>query len=198
MLLSFRDIFMIQLRVLAYIGNAGLSVAVFNTDSGVLFGCPQDFTSKDSSYLENLERVSLKLTNNFVCILFIVFNIYFGAAFSVYFIFPKELNMILKEYRNGWYSLFSYYMAFCLVDIVLHLTLTNLLSVPAFVFTGQYWEQEWRLYCFILICILVAVTSTSLGLFVSAFALKSPTSGVLIGCFVSFLLMLYSGYSEPH
>ncbi|CAG2107634.1 unnamed protein product [Medioppia subpectinata] len=111
---------------------------------------------------------------------------------------PRACLMCASEYRNGWYSVYSYYMAKVLVDVFWQLTIPLLLIVPAFVGTGQYWETErWRFYYFIGICLLLALSFTSMGLIVSAYLMDSPTAVAFIGIVTAFPLFLFSGFMIP-
>ncbi len=88
---------------------------------------------------------------------------------------------------------FSFYFATVFIEVMLDLTLTNILTVPAFILSGQYWEQEWRLYYFMLIVTLLAMTSSSLGLVVSVLFMESPAVAILAGISVGMISQLYSG-----
>ena len=191
---SIRDVWMIPLRIAAHIAFTVMIVLFWGSGSGKLSGCPQDFVEEGTSYLESYDRVSEELNENMSCVLFMLMNIWFGAIVSVLLTFPKEMNIFLKEYRNGWFSCFSYYSASVLVDIFLQLTIPNIMSVPTFIFTGQDWEEEWRLYYFIVICILIALTTSSMGLLVSAYLMNYPTAAVFIGSIMGFPLLLFSGF----
>ncbi|CAG2101882.1 unnamed protein product [Medioppia subpectinata] len=196
--LSYRDIWMLPLRSAAHLATVGLLVGFWGPESGKLSGCPDNFVVDGADFVKTFEEVGDKLNENFGCICFIVMFTWFGAIFAVLLTFPAEMHTFLKEYRNGWYSIYSYYMAKVLVDVFWQLTIPLLLIIPAFVGTGQYWETErWRFYYFIGICLLLALSSTSMGLIVSAYLMNSPTAAAFLGIITAFPLFLFSGFMIP-
>jgi hypothetical protein len=81
-------------------------------------------------------------------------------------------------------------------DVPFQLIIPNLLSIPVYLFTGQYRRDEWRLYYFIVIAILIAFNASCQGLLISAWLMKYPTACVFIGCCTGFPLMLFSGFNK--
>jgi hypothetical protein len=84
-------------------------------------------------------------------------------------------------------------MSKVICDLPIELSIPNLFSVMTFIMTGQYHEDEWRLYYFEMICILIALSANSQGLMISALFMKEPTAAVLFGCFTVTPMTLFSG-----
>ncbi|CAG2107633.1 unnamed protein product, partial [Medioppia subpectinata] len=196
--LSYRDIWLLHLRIVANIATVLLLVGFWGPESGKLSGCPDNFVVDGADFVKTFERVADKLNENFACLVFVVMFTWFGAIFAVLLTFPAEMHTFLKEYRNGWYSVYSYYMAKVIVDTFWQLTIPLLMIIPAFVGTGQFYETErWRFHYFIAICLLLALSSTSMGLIVSAYLMDSPTAAAFIGIVTAFPLFLFSGFMIP-
>jgi hypothetical protein len=84
-------------------------------------------------------------------------------------------------------------MSKVICDLPIQLSIPNLFSVITYIMTGQYHEDEWRLYYFEMICILIALSANSQGLMISALFMKKPTAAVLFGCFTATPMSLFSG-----
>jgi hypothetical protein len=84
-------------------------------------------------------------------------------------------------------------MSKVICDLPIQLSIPNLFSVMTYMMTGQYHEDEWRLYYFEMICILIALSANSQGLMISAFFMKEPTAAVLFGSFTATPMTLFSG-----
>lgn len=190
--LTTRDIWMLPMRVIAHFVFAFLIVSLWGEEAGKLSGCADEFVAENTSYFENYKKRSDDLTENLSCIVFILMITWFGSIFCVLLSYPKQMHTLLKEYHNGWYSIFSFYLANVLVDAIFQITIPNLVSVPAYLWTGQY-EEDWRFYHFLVICILLALTSSSMGLIVSVWLMNYPTAAVFIGSNFGFVLYLFSG-----
>ena len=193
MVLTYRDVWMLPVRVIAHISLALVCVQFFGSDSGYLSGCVDEFKTANNSYFENYKSVIRDLNENLGVIIYVVMVVWFGSIFCVLLSYPKQMHILLKEYRNGWYSIFSFYLAQVIVDLVFQITIPNLVSIPIYIGTGQYDREEWRLYYFIPINILLALTSSSMGLIVSVFLMNYPTAAVFIGANFGFILILFSG-----
>lgn len=181
------------MRTIAHIVFALLTVSLWGAESGHLSGCAPDFLSANTSYFDNYKAVSEELTENLSCIVSVLMMVWFGSIFCVLLSYPKQMHTLLKEYQNGWYSIFSFYSAQVAVDVFFQLTIPNLVSVPSYLWTGQYIEEEWRFYYFIVICLLLALTSSSMGLIVSVLLMNYPTAAVFVGSNIGFVLYLFSG-----
>ncbi|CAG2101883.1 unnamed protein product [Medioppia subpectinata] len=168
--LSYRDLWLLPMRTAAHIVIAVMMVTFWGSESGHLSGCADNFVAEGTDFVKTFEDVSVRLQENFSCI----------------------------EYRNGWYSIYSFYMAKVIVDTFWQLTIPLIIIIPSFVYTGQYYETErWRLYYFIGICLLLALSSTSMGLIVSAYLMDYPSVASFIGIIMAFPLVLFSGFMIP-
>lgn len=84
-------------------------------------------------------------------------------------------------------------MSKVLSDIPFQLLIPNLFSITAYILTDQYKRDEWRLYYFMTVTILMALNSSALGLAVSTWLMKYPTAAFFIGCCTMFPMWLFSG-----
>jgi len=84
-------------------------------------------------------------------------------------------------------------MSKVLCDIPFQLTIPNIVSIPVYIMTGQNYKEEWRLYHFMGIAILIALTASSQGLMISAWLMKYPGPAAFIGTVSGFPMFLFSG-----
>lgn len=188
-----RDLIMVPARALAHI-IMGVAVGiVFGTDSGELNGCALDILMQNGSYLENFEEAAVDVRENLANIYFTNMLVWFGSIFPILLTFPLEMNVFSKEYHNGWYSCFSYFVSKIIADIPFQLTIPNLMSVTAYYFTGQPNDYERVLY-FCGINILIAIASQSMGLVFGALLMEYPPVAAFLGTCMGFPLFLFGGF----
>ncbi|CAG2164603.1 unnamed protein product, partial [Oppiella nova] len=130
---------------------------------------------------------------------YILSNILFIHAVNIgptLMTFTVELNIFVKEHFNKWYTCWSYFTARSLVDIPIVLILTIMFSTIMWWITGQVWDG-WRFSAHLLIMILLALVSHSLGLLVSAIFMNNIR--VCLWSFTIFIApqMLLSGALIP-
>ncbi len=91
-----RNIWDIPLRIAVFISNAIFPLLLFDSNSGHITGCPEEFAVSGDTYFENFQKVTEKLQQNMTIVLLIIVNVWFGGILSVLLTFPKEMNIILK------------------------------------------------------------------------------------------------------
>jgi len=98
--LTVRDPFMLPIKILGYFSCAILVSILYGSDIGKLSGCPEDFiVANGGTYVENYERVSTKIVENFSCIFFCVIISWFLSIFPPLLVFPLEMNVFFKVFR---------------------------------------------------------------------------------------------------
>lgn len=189
-----RDVYMMPARIIGYIICSQLISLFFGWDSGALSGCPQEFTIGDGQDLfEKFEHNAQDIIENCCGLAFICMFCWFGGLFPVLLIFPTELEVFLKEYQNGYYSAFQYFMSKVLSDLPFSLLLPNIASIPLYLMTGQYSAQLWRIFNFAFIYLLININSSALGFMLGALLSEYPTAIAFIGLLSIVPLILLSG-----
>ncbi|CAG2112166.1 unnamed protein product [Medioppia subpectinata] len=189
-----RDPFMLPMRFFGYISVAFLISLLFGRDSGVLSGCPQELNFRDNgNIIEYIRSRSADLFENCCGLSFICLFGWIGGIFPVLSIFPIELNVYLQEYRNGYYSCFSFFASKVLSDIPFTLLLPHLVSIPVYLWTGQYMANIWRLYNFMFIFMLITFNSSALGLLIGASLSNHPGAIAFFGMLSFVPITLLSG-----
>lgn len=100
-----------------------------------------------------------------------------------------------KEYGNGYYSCFSYFMSKIISDIPFTLLLPNLGSFLIYYLTGQYFNPIWRVFNFAFIFLMVSFNSSALGFLIGASFSEYRTAIAFLGLISLVPMMLLSGNS---
>jgi len=108
MTISFRDLWLFGLRLTMHVFNA-LFMGLLFGDSGDEDGCPVQLkTNFDIDELEDIQasvvRRDKDLYYNSGCIFFTVMFLMFAGMMPSVLTFPSELNILIKERFNQWYS----------------------------------------------------------------------------------------------
>jgi ABC-type multidrug transport system ATPase subunit len=114
----------------------------------------------------------------------------FNCVFAVLNTFPKEKSIVNRERSNNAYSTFSYFVAKYLIELPINL-------MPCLLFSCVvYWIANLnplRFGEFLLIIMLEACTSISLGLAISAFT-NSVESALALGPPLVIIAILFGGF----
>ncbi|XP_054157562.1 ATP-binding cassette sub-family G member 1-like [Oppia nitens] len=189
-----RDPYFILMKITGYITCSVLIAAMYGEDSGILSGCVSDFNIGDGQNLmKKFTEIVADILENCVGIGFICVFGWIMSIFPVLLIFPQEMNVFLKEYGNGYYSAFAYFMSKALSDIPFQIVLPNLGSIPVYYLTGQYSADWWRIYTFALIFILISFNASAHGFLISAILPDNPLACAFIGLLSIIPMMLLSG-----
>lgn len=86
---------------------------------------------------------------------------------SLHYIVPTEMNNILKETFNRWYSVKSYYLSITIIDFPISVVCCFLFSVIIYFMSGQPLEMN-RFVMFFLISTLVVLVAQSIGLIIGS------------------------------
>lgn len=132
-----------------------------------------------------------KVMSNAGCIFFTVMFIMFSAMMPTILTFPLEMSVFVREHLNYWYSLKAFYFAKTLADIPFQILLTASFMMGVYYLTSQ--PMDWiRFSMMLLITVLTALTSQSVGLLVgAAFNLEG---GVFLGPISIIPMVLFSGF----
>ncbi|KOX81387.1 ATP-binding cassette sub-family G member 4 [Melipona quadrifasciata] len=100
--------------------------------------------------------------------------------------FPMQMNILLKEHFNKWYSLKAFYTAITIVDLPVSITSCLLFTLITYFITSQPLEMS-RFLMFFAISMLVVLISQGTGLMIGA-------NGTFVGPTSTVPLMMFSGF----
>lgn len=120
-LITKRHFIFLLMRITAIIFFSVFVSATFGRNIGATSGCP---LRKYQLYLLSLDRLGmfvedeiLRLLQNNCCLFFgLIVGMISGMTATI-LEFPREMHILMKEYNNGWYSCFSYYIAKNIIDL---------------------------------------------------------------------------------
>jgi len=105
--------------------------------------------------------------------------------------FPAEMNILIKEHFNRWYSMKMYFLSVQLIDIPLSILCGVIFAVIIYWMTGQPLEWD-RFAMFTTICLLITFVAQSFGLMIgSAF---DVINGNFVGPALSVPIMMFAGF----
>ncbi|KAK9306798.1 hypothetical protein QLX08_002684 [Tetragonisca angustula] len=105
--------------------------------------------------------------------------------------FPMQMNILLKEHFNKWYSLKAFYTAITIVDLPISITSCLLFTLITYFVTSQPLEMS-RFLMFFAISLLVVLISQGTGLMIGAVC--NVINGTFLGPTSTVPLMMFSGF----
>lgn len=105
--------------------------------------------------------------------------------------FPSEINILIKEHFNRWYSLKAYYISLILVDIPVTVIGCALFSVIVYFMSDQPPEPD-RFFMFFAISLLTVFVAQGFGLMIGAVC--NVVNGTFVGPTLSVPIMMFSGF----
>lgn len=105
--------------------------------------------------------------------------------------FPIQMNILLKEHFNKWYSLKAFYTAITIVDLPVSITSCLLFTLITYFITSQPLEMS-RFLMFFAISMLVVLISQGTGLMIGAVC--NVINGTFVGPTSTVPLMMFSGF----
>lgn len=164
-------------------------------------GCPRvgsfDLVEFAYSDAENMILNTVSSIRNSIGNIGIVFFEMFVLSFSINcitaLVFPLDMYVLLKEYRNGWYSLRSYFFGRTLADLPVPIVLHSIGMAILYFLTGQP-HSMWRFGAIIVLVILSSLVAQSIGLTIGALLMKSSQSAVLTAAGIVAPFFALSGF----
>lgn len=185
-----REPLLTSVRLLAHV-IVGLSVSLlYGTEAGSSSGC-NTLTKGGQPAIIDHQRV---YTNeNLTLLFFSLFFLTFTALTPTMLTFPSELAIFMKEYHNGYYSTFVYFIATSLVDLPFQIVFPVVYILITYPMTCQPMEY-YRFGLFSLISCLVSLVSQSIGLLISTMFSNSLKVIVFLAPVSLTPVFLFSGF----
>lgn len=130
--------------------------------------------------------------NNIGALFFILIQNGMAPLFATLNIFQAEKKVFLREYHAGSYRVLSYYLGKSFAELPSFTIFPIFFGAVCYYIVGFNPAPE-RFFTFLLILVLIALTSHSLGLIISAVS-NSLETATLISPFIVTLLILFSGF----
>lgn len=184
---------------------------VYGTNVGKPNACPRAGPVDIMAYALEPNDTALQLQEdlrttleNIGYIFFKLYGIIFAAMTVTVLTFPLDMHVLVKEFRNGWYGLSSYFLGRTLADIPFQLTLPLLAMSLSYYATGQpYSYFQWRFLSITAILILSSLIAQSQGLLFGAILMDRMKAAVFVAPAATTPIILFAGFlvrtqSIPH
>lgn len=109
--------------------------------------------------------------------------------------FPLNMHVLLKEVRNGWYSIPTYFIGKTLADFPLEFLLPTVTLMITYPMTGQPSSAyEWRFITATLVFVVTSLIAQTQGLIFGALFMNAMQAAVFIAPVSTTPLILLSGF----
>ncbi|XP_076758724.1 ATP-binding cassette sub-family G member 4 [Xylocopa sonorina] len=132
-----------------------------------------------------------RVLNNYNLLFFILIHHMMTTMMLTVVTFPMQMNILLKEHFNRWYSLKAFYTATTLTDLPISIFCCLIFSVIVYFITSQPLEIT-RFLMFFSICLLVVFIGQGIGLMIGA--VFNVVNGTFIGPVCAVPMMMFSGF----
>lgn len=165
LLISFRDFYLLTLRILSTLGALPILFMIFENSGGLPYadGCPlnmptnisvysPDFITRTGSEIDMAQR---RLTNNMGNILMMLIYCLFTGLTSNLFSVARDFPMIRSEILNKWYSLEAIAVASLIVDTIISILFLIFFLVLPWYFLSEQELEFWRI---VIVCLAGTMT----------------------------------------
>ncbi|XP_048586785.1 protein white isoform X2 [Nematostella vectensis] len=165
-----RDVLMFRIRILQ---------SIF---MGLLAGLVYLQTNIDADSIQNISGA----------LFFLITTLAFSSLQAVYFVFPIELPVFLRDHKNGMYRTDVYFLCKTLTELPIFIISPFLISVIPYWMIGLQSEFTRFLICFVVL-MLVTNTAVSIGYMISTM-MKSTAAAGAIGPPILVPFLLFGGF----
>lgn len=185
-----RDPLLMTSRVLFHLIIPILMGYVYGKSTGAANACPHYEPEIDITQIPSLvegkrieymlEELHMSIEN--VSMFFIIMYAFAAAVLALNALsFPLNMQVLLKETRNGWYPMSSYVLAKTLADLPLELTMPCLTMALVYPLTGQPSSyMHWRMLTICLIMTLCSLIAQTQALILGALVMNSVQTAVFV------------------
>lgn len=185
-----RDPLLMTSRVLFHLMIPILMAHVYGKATGAANACPHYEPEIDITQIPSLvgskriesmlEELHMSIEN--VSMFFIIMYAFAAAVLALNALsFPLNMQVLLKETRNGWYSMSSFVVAKTIADLPLELTMPTLTMALVYPLTGQPSSYlQWRMMTICLIMTLCSLIAQTQALILGALVMNSIQTAVFV------------------
>lgn len=203
-LLTTRDIFLMSIRILGFLMVAGGTVQIFshaldpNEHQCPVFESEVDdvlsFISSTKDRLFSLPHNLKQSSSTHLFFFHLVLCLTMVTSALTGLVFPLQMRMFVREYKNGWYTPASFVMSQTLAELPVDIigpTLSLLITYP--LCNQPTSEYYWREIAYIVVLTLASIICKSQAQIVGAILMDSVENSVFISCVVVTPPALLSG-----
>lgn len=200
-----RDPLLATTRILFHLFIPFVFYFVYSRKSGEANACPLVERELDIQKLaspENLNRLEIQhneliLTFENVSLFFLLLYSFSMCVLAVTALsFPLNMQILLKETSNGWYSMPRFVMAKTLADLPMELSMPMISVSIAYVLTGQPSSYlSWRMLTITAVMTLCSLISQTLGLLFGAYFMNNVQAAVFVSQASSIPWIMLSGFT---
>ncbi|XP_050308160.1 ATP-binding cassette subfamily G member 4 [Anthonomus grandis grandis] len=132
-----------------------------------------------------------KVLDNYNLLFSILMHHTFSTMMLTILTFPTEMNILIKEHFNRWYSLKMYYTSITLIDIPLSVLCCVIFTGIIYFMTAQPYEAL-RLTMFFVTSLMVVFVAQSFGLVIGAYF--NVVDGTFLGPTLTVPMMMFAGF----
>lgn len=185
-----RDPLLMTSRILFHLMIPILMSHVYGNATGAANACPNYESEIDITQIPSLvegkrieymlEELHMSIEN--ISMFFIIMYAFAAAVLALNALsFPLNMQVLLKETRNGWYSMSSYVAAKTLADLPLELTMPTITMALVYPLTGQPSSYlQWRMLTICLIMTLCSLIAQTQALILGALVMNSVQTAVFV------------------
>lgn len=150
---------------------------------------------QDGNVLSDL-NVELRIAfENLGYMFFQIYVIIFAAVCVTSLTYPLVMHVLLKEYRNGWYSMSSYFLGRTLADLPVPTFNVVLAMGISYHLTGQPLSPYgWRFLSVSALTVLATLVAQTQGLMFGAMLMNAPQAAVFVAPASTAPLVVVSGF----
>lgn len=178
---------------------------IYSQKSGAANACPhvereidfQTMTSRENIHRLETQHNELILTFENVSLFFLLLYSFSMCVLAVTALsFPLNMQILLKETSNGWYSMPRFVMAKTLADLPIELTMPMISVSIAYYLTGQPSSYfSWRMLTVTAVMTLCSLISQTQGLLFGAYFMNNVQAAVFISQASSLPWIMLSGFT---
>lgn len=198
-----KDPMLTTLRFSAHIIVPLLITLVYGSRVGKPNACPLyesemdliDYARRGAKRLLNLQD-ELRCTFENVGLYFLsIYAFTFSTMCLTSLSFPLNMHVLLKEVRNGWYSIPTYFIGKTLADFPLEFILPTVTLIITYPLTGQPSSYlEWRFFLATGIFVITSLIAQTQGLIFGALFMNAMQAAVFVAPVSTTPLILLSGF----
>jgi len=178
---------------------------IYSQKSGAANACPhverefdfQTMTSEANIHRLEIQHNELILTFENVSLFFLLLYSFSMCVMAVTALsFPLNMQILLKETSNGWYSMPRFVMAKTLADLPIELTMPMISVAIVYVLTGQPGSYYcWRMLSVTAVMTLCSLISQTQGLLFGAYFMNNIQAAVFVSQASSLPWIMLSGFT---